>query len=64
MARRTPKVHASVLEKDPSFVEWYCFKEDKWLQNANFEEKLIAIFGSVENANKSYEKYLIEEGIT
>lgn len=56
-----PKVDASVYEKDPSFVEWYCYMEDKWLQNAEFEEKLVAVFGSAQNAVKRYEAYITEE---
>lgn len=34
--------------------------EDKWLQNADWEEKLIGIFGSVENALKRFEMHLEE----
>ncbi len=25
--------------ENPDFVSWYCYMEDKWLQNADWEEK-------------------------
>jgi hypothetical protein len=50
----------NILLEDSNFVDFYCYKEDKWLQNAEFEEKLIAIFGSVENAEIEFENYKIE----
>ncbi|MDO8445103.1 MAG: hypothetical protein Q7T53_03190 [Deltaproteobacteria bacterium] len=34
----------------PDFIDFYCYREDKWLQNAELEEKLIAVFGSVKKA--------------
>lgn len=49
-------------EKDPNFQLWYCYMEDHWLQNADLEEKLIALFGSIESAVRRYEKYLTKEG--
>lgn len=44
------------LCKEKSFIDFYSYKEDKWLQNAELEEKLIVVFGSVENALKEYKK--------
>lgn len=45
--------------ENPDFQNFYSYKEDKWLQNANWEEKLIAVFGSVENAKNEFEKDII-----
>ncbi len=45
------------LEQNNDFVDFYCYMEDKWLQNAEFDQKLIAVFGSVENAEIEFEKY-------
>lgn len=61
MSKPTTKQKLNNYIKDPEFESWYCYMEDKWLQNADWEEKLIGIFGSVENALKRFEMYL--EGI-
>ena len=54
-----------MLEANSDFIDFYCFKEDKWLQNADLNEKVIAVFGSIENAEIEFEKHkkenLIEE---
>jgi hypothetical protein len=62
MTRRIVRNSLADYKKDPDFELWYCHMEDKWLQNANWEEKLIALFGSVENAIRRYETYLTKEG--
>lgn len=46
----------------PDFIDFYCYKEDKWLQNAGLKEKLIAVFGSIESALKAFDTYAKEEG--
>ncbi len=46
-----------MLEANSDFIDFYCYMEDKWLQNADLLEKLIAVFGSVENAEVKFEKY-------
>ena len=51
----------SYYKDDEGFEYWYCYMEDKWLQNADWEEKLTALFGSVENAIKRYEAHIAEE---
>jgi hypothetical protein len=40
------------------FIDFYCIMEDKWLQYASWEPKLIAVFGSIENAKREFEKSL------
>lgn len=44
------------LKTNPAFIEFYCYHEDKWLQYATWEEKLIAVFGNIENAIKQFKK--------
>ena len=44
------------LKLNQDFIDFYCFREDKWLQNANWNEKLKAIFGTIENAIKEFER--------
>jgi len=46
---------------DERFIDWYCYMEDKWLQNADWEEKLTGVFGSIKNAMERYEAYIAEE---
>lgn len=60
MSEPTTKQKLNNYIKDPDFESWYCYMEDKWLQNADWEEKLIGIFGSVENALKRFEMHLEE----
>ena len=43
------------LERE-DFIDFITYKEDKWLQYANYEQKLIAFFGSIENAIKEFSK--------
>lgn len=62
MANQIDRKNLADYEKDPNFDLWYCYMEDKWLQYADWEEKLTAIFGSVENAIKEYEIYFEKEG--
>ena len=62
MVRRILKNNLAHYEKNSNFQLWYCYMEDRWLQNADWEEKLIALFGSVENAMRRYETYLTKEG--
>lgn len=57
MIKQILKKKLAAYEKDPEFESWYCYMENKWLQNADWEEKLIAVFGSVENALKEFEAY-------
>ncbi|MBW7844638.1 MAG: hypothetical protein H3C45_03130 [Bacteroidia bacterium] len=56
-----------MLEANRDFIDFYCFKEDKWLQNADFEEKLVAVFGSIEQAETEFNEFkkenLIDESI-
>ncbi|MFO0794914.1 MAG: hypothetical protein U0586_12750 [Candidatus Brocadiaceae bacterium] len=61
MSELTTKQKLNYYIKDPQFQSWYCYMEDKWLQYAGWEEKLVGVFGSVENAIKRFEKYLEEE---
>lgn len=46
---------------NPDFIDFYCYKEDKWLRNAGLEEKLIAVFGNIESALKAFDTYAKEE---
>lgn len=52
-----------VLSMDSEFIDFYCYMEDKWLQIAELHEKIIAVFGSIENAKKAFEEYKSENGI-
>ncbi|HHT9110019.1 MAG TPA: hypothetical protein ACFYDZ_02535 [Candidatus Brocadiaceae bacterium] len=61
MSELTAKQKLNYYIKDPKFQSWYCYMEDKWLQYADWEEKLVGVFGSVENAIKRFEMYLEEE---
>jgi len=51
------------LSENQEFLDFFCYKEDKWLQYAELDEKLIAVFGSIENAEKEFEKYKAENQI-
>lgn len=62
MVKQILKKKLAAHGEDPDFVDFYCYKEDKWLQNAGLEEKLIAVFGSVDNALKAFDTYAKEEG--
>lgn len=55
MSKPTTKQKLNKYIKDTDFESWYCYMEDKWLQNADLDEKLIGVFGSVENALKRFE---------
>lgn len=46
---------------NPDFIDFYCYKEDKWLQYAGWKEKLTAVFGSIENALEAFDAYAKEE---
>lgn len=46
----------SVLTNNPEFIEFLCYKEDKWLQNSSYQEKIYAFFGSLDNAEKEFQK--------
>lgn len=50
------KLKIGELKSNSSFIDFYSYYEDKWLQNADWNEKLIAVFGSVENAIKQFQK--------
>lgn len=52
----------SILKNDEMFVDFFCLKEDKWLQNAELETKLLAIFGNLETVIKEFEIYKRENG--
>lgn len=60
MCEQTTKQKLNHYVKDPDFESWYCYMEDKWLQNADWEEKLTGVFGSIENALKRFEMHLEE----
>ncbi len=45
------------LSGNSDFIDFYCYKEDKWLQYTDLDEKIIAVFGSIENAEIEFEKY-------
>ena len=38
------------IKIDKSFAEFYCEKEDLWLQYSDWDPKLKAVFGSYKNA--------------
>ena len=42
------------LIKNSDFVDFYSYKEDKWLQYADIEQKLITVFGSVDKAIEEF----------
>lgn len=46
---------------DERFQDWYCYMEDRWLWNANLEEKLTGVFGSVETGLERYKAYIAEK---
>lgn len=50
------KYNLKEIGREDSFVNFYSYFEDKWLQNAELKDKLIAVFGSVENALVKYKK--------
>lgn len=50
------KILLSNLINNPDFINFLCYKEDKWLQNSTFEEKVKAFFGSIEKANEEFLK--------
>jgi hypothetical protein len=62
MVKGIERINLADYKKDPNFELWYCYMEDKWLQNADLGEKLTALFGSVKNGIKRYETYLTKEG--
>lgn len=45
--------------KRKDFVDFLCYREEKWLQYSNLEEKLKAIFGSVENGLKEFKNDIV-----
>jgi hypothetical protein len=53
----------STLINDERFIEFYCQKEDKWLQNAELAEKVSAIFGNLENAVNEFESYKVDNSL-
>jgi hypothetical protein len=44
------------LKSNSIFADFYSYYEDKWLQNADWEEKLKAVFGSVEKAIMQFQE--------
>lgn len=54
--KKTAEQKIDELKSNQAFIDFYCFREDKWLQNANWDEKIKAIFGTNENAVKEFEK--------
>ncbi len=51
------------LKNNQDFIDFYCQKEDKWLQNAELIEKINVVFGNFDNAIKEFEEYKIENNI-
>lgn len=47
------------LLANDEFVNFLCYKEDKWLQNSDIESKLNVIFGSVESAVYEFNRDVI-----
>ncbi len=62
MVKGIERINLADYKKDPNFELWYCYMEDKWFQYTDLENKLTALFGSVENGIKKYEIYLTKEG--
>jgi hypothetical protein len=52
-----------ILKTNEDFIDFFCQKEDKWLQHADFNEKINAIFGNTEIAIKEFEKYKLENNL-
>lgn len=48
------------LEKNQDFIDFFRYREDKWLQYADLDERIIAVFGTIKNAEKEFEKYKTE----
>lgn len=44
------------LLKNPDFIDFISYKEDKWLQNSSLDTKLNAIFGSTKKAILEFKK--------
>lgn len=44
------QINITELLQNSEFINFLCYKEDKWLQNVEMKVKLIAIFGSIEKA--------------
>jgi len=42
------------IKKNKSFSEFYCEKEDEWLQYSDWNSKIPAVFGSYKNAVLQY----------
>ena len=49
----------SILSKLINDSDFMCYREDKWLQNSTFEEKIKTLFGSVEKAQEDFKNDLI-----
>jgi DNA topoisomerase VI subunit A len=56
------KTDISELLKDQDFKDFFSYSQDKWLQNADWDEQIRAIFGSTENAYKEFLNYLEKFG--
>lgn len=53
------KIILSKLVDNPDFIDFICYREDKWLQNSTFEEKIRTFFGSVQKADEDFKKDVI-----
>jgi|AP12_2_1047962.scaffolds.fasta_scaffold01873_4 superoxide dismutase len=53
------KILLSNLTNNPEFIEFICYKEDKWLQYSTFEEKIKTFFGSIKKAKEEFKKDVI-----
>jgi hypothetical protein len=56
------KTDTSQLLNDQDFKDFFSYSQDKWLQNADWDEQIKAIFGSLENAKKEFLGYLKKFG--
>ncbi len=53
------KIILSKLINNSDFIDFMCYREDKWLQNSTFEEKIKTIFGNAERAEEDFKKDII-----
>lgn len=54
--KEDPKIILDKLINNSDFIDFICYREDKWLQNSTFEEKIKTIFGSILKAKEEFRK--------
>lgn len=53
------KIILSRLINNSDFIDFICYREDRWFQNSTFEEKIKILFGSVEKADEEFKRDVI-----